>query len=592
MRLYPLKTRVLLVTLLALVITALTGSSLLAVRNHLRRQMVKLVSEDLRRSVETFESLHAQRIAALERQSALLANLPTLKALMTTSDEATIVNGARPFWKLSGADLFGLIDNDGQAVACFVTEDADQVQARNSLSSVGRNNHQGHYLHVGNMLYAYSSRPLYFGDDTHGTVLGRVVSGFAVDTNFVRQIGQISGAEAVFISGRQVFASTGETLTQLVQQSPDVPHLQPGEGQEIRLGDTLYLTRVAALSDSGVTLLVLKSLDPLEEQIHAIDRRLTIVGIIANLVGCMLMVVISYQITRPLETLTENMRAFGRGDSVAPSNPGGTAEVREMGQVFSAMRQQIEQANRALLESERLATIGRMASSVSHDLRHYLASVYANAEFLSSTNLTSEERTELFEDIKLAVDGTTELIESLLIFSRTGESVVRTQVSLSALLDRAVTLLRRHPSAEHVELAVQYDSASSYYALVDGKQVERALYNLLLNACQACSTMEHKRVTASLSFSNGMFHVTVTDSGAGVPPSVRESLFQPFVSEGKQNGTGLGLTLADCVAREHGGSVTLLKSEPGETVFLFTLAQHGETLDHVPQADAAMETRA
>jgi len=56
------------------------------------------------------------------------------------------------------------------------------------------------------------------------------------------------------------------------------------------------------------------------------------------------------------------------------------------------MRSEIQSANRALLESERLATIGRMASSVSHDLRHYLAAVFANAEFLASDRLTLKER--------------------------------------------------------------------------------------------------------------------------------------------------------------------------------------------------------
>jgi nitrogen-specific signal transduction histidine kinase len=61
--------------------------------------------------------------------------------------------------------------------------------------------------------------------------------------------------------------------------------------------------------------------------------------------------------------------------------------------------------------------------------------------------------------------------------------------------------------------------------------------------------------------------LTVTDNGAGVPEIVRDSLFQPFVSDGKQKGTGLGLTLAHCVAVEHGGDVILLSSRPGETIF-------------------------
>jgi len=92
-------------------------------------------------------------------------------------------------------------------------------------------------------------------------------------------------------------------------------------------------------------------------------------------------------------------------DAFRVSNPVATLEVRELSGVFERMRRETLDTNRALLESERLATIGRMASSVSHDLRHYLAAVYANAEFLSSPKLSDAERSELFAEIRMAVLG-------------------------------------------------------------------------------------------------------------------------------------------------------------------------------------------
>ena len=67
--------------------------------------------------------------------------------------------------------------------------------------------------------------------------------------------------------------------------------------------------------------------------------------------------------------------------------------------------------------------------------------------------------------------------------------------------------------------------------------------------------------------------VTIVDSGPGVAQGVRDNLFDPFVSEGKQKGTGLGLTLAWSVAREHGGEVELVSSEAGETTFRLTVAR-------------------
>ena len=67
--------------------------------------------------------------------------------------------------------------------------------------------------------------------------------------------------------------------------------------------------------------------------------------------------------------------------------------------------------------------------------------------------------------------------------------------------------------------------------------------------------------------------VNVIDNGPGVPEKIRESLFEPFVSEGKQKGTGLGLTLAHTIAFEHGGEVVLLSSRPGETIFQMKVAR-------------------
>ena len=72
---------------------------------------------------------------------------------------------------------------------------------------------------------------------------------------------------------------------------------------------------------------------------------------------------------------------------------------------------------------------------------------------------------------------------------------------------------------------------------------------------------------------DGKIIIEVQDNGPGVPESIRNSLFQPFVSEGKQKGSGLGLTLAQRIATEHGGEVVLITTGPGETIFRMTIAR-------------------
>jgi signal transduction histidine kinase len=143
-----------------------------------------------------------------------------------------------------------------------------------------------------------------------------------------------------------------------------------------------------------------------------------------------------------------------------------------------------------------------------------------------------------------------------------------------SVVDHAVALVKTHPDAERVVLLLE-DSQADTTAAVDTRQMERAIYNLLLNACQSARESTRLReVRVSLSANNKTVSVTIIDSGPGVPEEIRESLFDPFVSQGKQRGTGLGLTLAWSVAREHGGDVSLVSSRAGETIFCLIVERH------------------
>ena len=166
------------------------------------------------------------------------------------------------------------------------------------------------------------------------------------------------------------------------------------------------------------------------------------------------------------------------------------------------------------------------------------------------------------------------MLESLLIFSRTGTSIRRKPELMATLLESATALVRTHPDAEGVTLVAHCADPAETTAVVDGKQIERAISNLLLNACQSVRSLGAAAyVAVTLEAQNGQVIINVIDNGPGVPAKIRENLFDPFVSEGKQKGTGLGLTLAHCIAEEHGGEVILLGSRPGETIFQMKVAR-------------------
>jgi signal transduction histidine kinase len=225
-----------------------------------------------------------------------------------------------------------------------------------------------------------------------------------------------------------------------------------------------------------------------------------------------------------------------------------------------------------LIEAERMSTIGRMTCSISHDMRHSLTAIYANAEFLERHDICASVRADLVLEIQEAVLAMTERIESLLQFgsSERKSPLVRARVSL--VVEKAVAAVKFHPEGRNVSITVgKFPPAE---ADIDPRNLESAIYNLLLNACQAATRSTHlPEVKVHLTELDERIYVTISDNGPGVPASVRRTLFDPFVTAGKPNGTGLGLTLARRIAEEHGGRVRLEESNRERTVFTLSLTK-------------------
>ena len=230
-------------------------------------------------------------------------------------------------------------------------------------------------------------------------------------------------------------------------------------------------------------------------------------------------------------------------------------------------------AQSQLIEAERMSAIGRMACSISHDMRHSLAAIFANAEFLERHDICAGARADLLLEIQEAVLAMTERLDSLLQFGSSGRKNPLVHERVSLVVEKAVAAVKFHPDGQNVSITVgKFPPAE---ADIDARNLESALYNLLLNACQAATRSPHvPAVKVHLTEVEEQIYVTILDNGPGIPASVRRTLFDPFVTAGKPNGTGLGLTLARQIAEEHGGSVCLEESNRERTVFTLSLTKN------------------
>ncbi len=558
----------------------LTAASLFIIRTNLEHQIRERILGDLKSSVNTFHNLQAQRRQALQHDTALLADLPSLKALMTSEDPRTIRDAGSEFWKISGSDLLALARPDGETIAVYNEgSPLKQETAKPALQEAIARTPEPQYVAIGGRLYEVSIQPLYFGPAINGTRLGFVVSGYEINQHVAQEVSQAAEAEVAFFTNGAIVASTLDpthkaNLLQALRQFD----LASTEGQDVWLGHEHFLSASIPLTGDeapAIQLLVLKSYDQASLFLRRLNRLIILLGIFVLLAGGLLAVYIARSITRPLESLASEAIAFGSGDFSHSLRHDGAREILELSVAFDRMRLRLRQTQQELLEAERLATIGRMASSISHDLRHHLSAVYANAEFLGYASPDSKDRIELLGEIRLAIQEMTELIESLLMFSRTGKILHLNPEFMPLVIERAVALVKTHPDAAKAEIEIHASSSQLSELWIDGKKIERAIYNLVLNACQsAARATPHPLVSIALLDDEACVRLRIQDNGPGVAESIRLTLFEPFVSEGKQNGTGLGLTLAQRIAQEHAGNVTLEESGPGGTIFTLTIAKN------------------
>ncbi|MEO6803377.1 MAG: ATP-binding protein [Granulicella sp.] len=556
----------------------------------MRRQIQQELAQDLDHSVLTFVNLQRQQRELLRRESALLADLPSLKALMTTHDAHTLEDGGLDFWKVSGSDLFQLYEANGHLVASYTQ--GSPIARRiieQAMQPVLQHAGETDTVVLGDRLFEVAAQPLTFGASPQGTVLGYVIVGYAIDDRLAREVSDAAAAQVAFtLDGRILVSTLGEPLESVLRLTEP---FRADQKSHLRVGKEDYLLASIPLENgvaSGVQigerrrirLIVLKSYDQASRFLTEINEWILGLGALAMLTAGLFAMYLSRQFTRPLEALVEGTRALGRGEFETSSPVTGTTEVVELSQAFDRMRVEIETQQQRLLYAERLATIGRMASSISHDLRHYLSAMYANAEFLSLAGTPQKEREELLREVQAAVYGMTDLLDSLIVFSQTGNALHPELESLNYVSERAASLVRSHPSARKVDLRI--DDLPTIEAFVDGKMIGRAIFNLLLNACQAaqsavCLSRKAPLVGLTLEEDSTSIFIRVTDNGRGVPLSIRDTLFQPFVSRDKEDGTGLGLTLAQHIAQEHGGLVQLDASVPGCTRFSIVLSKHALT---------------
>jgi len=531
------------------------------------RQIRKMTLENLSSSQLAFETFERRRNAQAKEVSKLLAAEPSVRALMTTRDPYTIQDGSSFLRPLLTHDLLILCDRDGKVMAVHGAANANRTAAQKWLTTAIQTSEDRKWWLVDHHLYEVFLQPIYFGAPSDRHLLGLLGLGYEINDQVAAEIGKVAASQVAFEYQGEIVASSfprheanlaGTALPQTSSQS------------DIVIAGGHFLATAVDLGTSfpAVRLVVFKSLDQATQFIDVINRILVIIGISAILTGGVLIITITHRFTKPLDSLLAGVLALQHQQFDYPLDSSRNDEFSTLTRAFEQMRSGLLKAQENLVDSARLATIGRMASSISHDLRHRLTAVLANAEFLASERLVSSRRQELYQEVNSAIRGMTDLLESMVELSRTSESLHADIVSLKEVLTKAILATKSHPRFRNLPISLDCDE--DIHGWYDARKLERAFFNVVLNACEAVPK-DKGQIEIRVRQEAERVYIRVTDNGPGVPPHIHDTLFQPFVSAGKQNGSGLGLAIVQKCCLDHHGSVDVEVSSPGRTTFRITL---------------------
>jgi len=569
---FRLRTQLFIATLL--IICGLTGALLLIIRHTVSVETDQQVRDGTEKSVRAFESVQRQREQQLSRTAAMLADLPIVKAQMTTEHALTIQDASTSWWKLAGSDLFILALPDRRVVAFHVTKTGLPTEAVEL--DLKRSIEQGEdtsWWYDNGRLYEVFLRTITAGAGVNSQELGFLAIGYQVDSTVAEHLALVAGNQIALATGDTLIASTLPPKDEAAMQRrlSELSLESKPEEHEIALATDEYAFSSVLLHGalpSPVRCYVMMPLRPVNSFMSRLNRTIFVLGASAVLFGALLFGFVSRRITRPLDNLVSGVRALAAGNYTYSITPEGATEVAELSRAFAKMRGELLDSQRQQIETERIAALGRAASSISHDLRHYLAAVVANAEFLYEAEDLKLDKNEIYQEIKTASTQMTDLIDSLRELAHQRSAISPEPTDLEQIIQRAIEAVKMRPEFRNRTIALQ--SETELEGIFDPRKLERAFFNLVLNACEAMPEGEG-RVSVDVQTRKDSFEIRVTDQGSGVPESIRGRVFDPFVSSGKPNGTGLGLAIVSKIVGDHGGSVSVERTSESGTVILVTL---------------------
>ena len=309
------------------------------------------------------------------------------------------------------------------------------------------------------------------------------------------------------------------------------------------------------------------SLEDMRKEILKTQLVLILIGVGGIIMGAVGAVLLARRITRPVKKLAEGTVNIARGDFSHKIEIDSQDEIGNLAKNFNQMIQQLKlakereaEAQKKLIQAEKLASIGRIAAGIAHEIRNPLTSVKLNIQkVMESDKLEGVAKDHL--DISQEGIGQIEnFVKELLSFTRVS-TLNRDRFSVEQIIEESLKIIAGSLEQKKVRLERDFQ-ANLPEVFVDADRLRQVFLNILRNACEAVE--EGGEIVLSLSWKDGSngknMRIEISDSGCGIPEEDWETIFEPFYTT-KSSGIGLGLSNARKIVEQHKGSIRVKKKE-------------------------------
>ncbi|MGD0338597.1 MAG: ATP-binding protein [Bacteroidota bacterium] len=211
-----------------------------------------------------------------------------------------------------------------------------------------------------------------------------------------------------------------------------------------------------------------------------------------------------------------------------------------------------------MVQSERLSSVGRMASAIIHDIKNPMNTIRVYAQVMKKKS-GNEEAVKLADEMIRQVDRLVNMLQEILDFSRGVSATNIVEVNLGETLDAILVFIEKDLSKHNIQLLKQLHYIGP--CMMDADKMTRVFYNIASNARDAMPT--GGSLTVSTLEVDKLVRISFRDTGTGMPEEVKKRIFEPFMSYGKKHGTGLGMAIVKKVIDDHDGRIEI-ESEMGK----------------------------